>query len=184
MNEINNEIVHAFKHTLASLLAAISLLEKGGKKAAPSDKMFEQMLTDYRNCVERGRRALNEYESGTSSGTELKTVRAERDRAMQACQRLGERLVQMENRHAGDLEELAYLKESHHAMSECIGMYSIGADDVAEKFRKKVNDIYDARLEQVTKKTVNALMDEPVELGFISSRGMGDVSDDTEEDQC
>jgi hypothetical protein len=33
----------------ASLAAAISLLEKGGKKAAPSDKMFEQMLTDYRN---------------------------------------------------------------------------------------------------------------------------------------
>ena len=34
-------------HAVASLRAAISLLEKGGKKAAPSDKMFAQMLKDY-----------------------------------------------------------------------------------------------------------------------------------------
>lgn len=42
----------------ASLAAAISLLEKGGKKAAPSDKMFEQMLIDYRRALEDGRTAL------------------------------------------------------------------------------------------------------------------------------
>ena len=39
------------------LLAAISLLEKGGKKAAPSDKMFEIMLDDYRRSVEEARAA-------------------------------------------------------------------------------------------------------------------------------
>ena len=42
----------------ASLAAAISLLEKGGKKAAPSDKMFAQMLDDYRASLARARAAL------------------------------------------------------------------------------------------------------------------------------
>jgi hypothetical protein len=36
----------------ASLAAAISLLERGGKKAAPSDKMFAIMLNDYRRSLE------------------------------------------------------------------------------------------------------------------------------------
>lgn len=43
---------------LASLAAAISLLERGGKKAAPSDKMFKQMLSDYRKSLEEARAAL------------------------------------------------------------------------------------------------------------------------------
>jgi hypothetical protein len=45
----------------ASLAAAISLLERGGraaKKAAPSDKMFDQMLTDYRKSLSSARTAL------------------------------------------------------------------------------------------------------------------------------
>lgn len=44
----------------ASLAAAISLLERGGKaakKAAPSDKMFDQMLVDYRTSLEAWRAA-------------------------------------------------------------------------------------------------------------------------------
>jgi hypothetical protein len=41
----------------ASLVAAVSLLRRGGKKAAPSDRMFEQMLLDYENSIERGRAA-------------------------------------------------------------------------------------------------------------------------------
>ena len=48
---------------MRSLAAAISLLERGGKqakKAAPSDKMFDQMLVDYRNSLERGCAALAE----------------------------------------------------------------------------------------------------------------------------
>ena len=42
----------------SSLAAAISLLRRGGKKAAPSDKMFEQMLLDYEAALERTRAAL------------------------------------------------------------------------------------------------------------------------------
>jgi hypothetical protein len=36
----------------AALSAAISLLERGGREAAPSDKMFEQMLVDYKNSLD------------------------------------------------------------------------------------------------------------------------------------
>lgn len=46
---------------MASLAAAISLLERGGKlakKAAASDKMFDQMLTDYRKSLAVARAAL------------------------------------------------------------------------------------------------------------------------------
>ena len=45
----------------ASLAAAISLLERGGKaakKAAPSDLMFDQMVRDYTASLERARAAL------------------------------------------------------------------------------------------------------------------------------
>ena len=45
-------------HTAASLAAAISLLERGGKKAAASDKMFAQMLTDYRKTLDAARAHL------------------------------------------------------------------------------------------------------------------------------
>jgi len=50
----------AFTQVLASLAAAISLLERGGKKAAASDRMFEQMLDDYRAALEAGRNALSQ----------------------------------------------------------------------------------------------------------------------------
>ncbi len=42
----------------ASLSAAISLLQRGGKKAAPSDKMFNQMLADYNLSLDRFRTTL------------------------------------------------------------------------------------------------------------------------------
>jgi hypothetical protein len=45
---------------LASLVAAHSLLKRGGKKAAPSDKMFEQMLCDYDATITRARAVLGE----------------------------------------------------------------------------------------------------------------------------
>ena len=48
----------ALKDVLASLAAAHSLLSRGGKKAAASDKMFEIMLSDYEKSIERGRAAL------------------------------------------------------------------------------------------------------------------------------
>jgi len=44
---------------MASLAAAISLLERGGKKAAPSNKMFAQMLVDYKRALEDARAALS-----------------------------------------------------------------------------------------------------------------------------
>lgn len=49
---------------LASLVAAISLLERGGKKAAASDTMFNQMLLDYKAAVTVGRKALRRMRGG------------------------------------------------------------------------------------------------------------------------
>jgi len=46
--------------TGASLAAAISLLEHGGRKAAASDKMFEIMLEDYRAALSEARALLKE----------------------------------------------------------------------------------------------------------------------------
>lgn len=43
----------------ASLAAAISLLERSPKTAAPSNKMFDQMLKDYRASLERARAYLS-----------------------------------------------------------------------------------------------------------------------------
>jgi hypothetical protein len=49
----------ALVDTLAHLVAAHSLLERGGKKAAASDKMFAQMLLDYAASIARGRAAID-----------------------------------------------------------------------------------------------------------------------------
>jgi hypothetical protein len=43
---------------LASLVAAVSLLKRGPKYAAPSDKMFDLMILDYERTIERGRAYL------------------------------------------------------------------------------------------------------------------------------
>jgi hypothetical protein len=56
----------------ASLAAAISLLERGGRKASPSDKMFEHMLSDYRGSLSRARQALSSqgrHEGGEDSSS-------------------------------------------------------------------------------------------------------------------
>lgn len=50
----------ALIRTAASLVAAISLLERGGKKAAASDTMFAAMLKDYQAAVDKARAALNQ----------------------------------------------------------------------------------------------------------------------------
>jgi hypothetical protein len=54
--------VEAAIDTCASLAAAISLLDRGGKKAAPSNKMFDQMMADYRASLERTRTTLTELD--------------------------------------------------------------------------------------------------------------------------
>lgn len=50
---------------IASLAAAISLLERTpkAKKAAASDKMFDQMLDDYRRALANARDAISEVRS-------------------------------------------------------------------------------------------------------------------------
>lgn len=52
--------VEAGVDVAASLNAAISILERGGKKAAASDKMFAQMLVDYNASLDRLRNTLAE----------------------------------------------------------------------------------------------------------------------------
>ena len=48
---------------LATATAAHSLLSRGGKRAAPSDMMFLQMLSDYEASITRARAALAAKES-------------------------------------------------------------------------------------------------------------------------
>lgn len=57
------ELEEALIKTGASLAAAISLLEHGGRKAAASDKMFEIMLEDYRAALSEARALLKEPEN-------------------------------------------------------------------------------------------------------------------------
>lgn len=52
------ELDAALVDVTARLVAAVSLLERGGKKAAPSNRMFNQIIVDYKNCIERSRAAL------------------------------------------------------------------------------------------------------------------------------
>ena len=51
-------LVEAHKQVLASLVASVSLLERGGKKAAASDRIFDLMLNDYHTAIDSGRAAL------------------------------------------------------------------------------------------------------------------------------
>lgn len=53
-----------FKDVVVSLAAAISLLKASPKTGAPSSKMFNQMLKDYRRALHRARKAYNEYAQG------------------------------------------------------------------------------------------------------------------------
>lgn len=50
----------ALIHSGGALAAAISLLEHGPKTAAPSDKMFDQMLIDYNKALDTARATLKE----------------------------------------------------------------------------------------------------------------------------
>jgi len=63
----NAKLREALIDTTASLVASVSLLEHGGKKAAPSDTMFAQMLVDYKNSIDRARAALEAAEAAAWS---------------------------------------------------------------------------------------------------------------------
>lgn len=58
----------ALRGATASLVAAVSLLKRGSKKAAPSDKMFDQMILDYEKSIEEARAALSGSGSGWRDG--------------------------------------------------------------------------------------------------------------------
>ena len=53
------DLYEALKNTTAHLVAAHSLLQSGGQKAAASNTMFEIMLKDYEKSIEVGRAALS-----------------------------------------------------------------------------------------------------------------------------
>lgn len=52
----------ALKDAIPSLAAAISLLEQGGKQDVGSDRMFAQMIADYRKSLTEARAALTSQE--------------------------------------------------------------------------------------------------------------------------
>lgn len=65
--------------TAASLAASISILERTpkAKKAAPSDRMFDTMLSDYRNALDAARAALDQPARFTVNGAECMVVPVE-----------------------------------------------------------------------------------------------------------
>ena len=54
LTEQRDKAVEGLEDVLAHLMAANSLLSRSPKKGAPSNKMFDQMLADYRASEERG----------------------------------------------------------------------------------------------------------------------------------
>lgn len=59
------EMAEVLMGTTVSLIAAISLLERGGKKAASSDRMFAHMLSDYQKSVDEARALLARIRGNT-----------------------------------------------------------------------------------------------------------------------
>ena len=55
---VGPQLLKALEDTTVHLIAATSLLSRSSKKAAPSNKMFDQMLIDYNNSAARGRAAI------------------------------------------------------------------------------------------------------------------------------
>lgn len=60
----DNTLLESFKEVLAYLVAATSLLKAGGKKAAPSNKMFDIMVADYEKAIEAGRATYKRLTEG------------------------------------------------------------------------------------------------------------------------
>jgi len=56
------ELLEALKNVTVHLIAAHSLLERGGKKAAASDTMFALMLDDYEKSFKIGKAAIAKAE--------------------------------------------------------------------------------------------------------------------------
>lgn len=61
-----DELLAALKNVTVHLIAAHSLLKSGGKKAAASNKIFDQMLADYERSFEIGRAAWEKATGGAA----------------------------------------------------------------------------------------------------------------------
>lgn len=61
-----DRLVEAAKDALAALVAAHSLLSRSPKTAAPSNQMFDTMLSDYAAAITRTRAALTSTEDRTN----------------------------------------------------------------------------------------------------------------------
>ena len=76
MSAETEKLLAVLKDVTAHLVAAHSLLTRtadfGGKKAAPSNKMFDQMLIDYEASANRGRAALGINQRGNQPDGVLK----------------------------------------------------------------------------------------------------------------
>jgi hypothetical protein len=57
-----DELLDTLTDTTAHLVAAVTLLARGGEKAAASDQMFLQMLDDYTKSFERGMAVIKQAE--------------------------------------------------------------------------------------------------------------------------
>ena len=66
--EVSDKLEKALKDTLSHLVAAASLLSRSPKTAAPSNKMFDQMVVDYKAATMRSRAALAEVAAIRSKG--------------------------------------------------------------------------------------------------------------------
>ena len=60
LDEQQRQLLAALKDVLSSLVAAHSLLERGGRRAAASDTMFRVMLDDYQRSIEHGRAVVRD----------------------------------------------------------------------------------------------------------------------------
>ena len=148
----------AFVAALASLAAAISLLERTprSKKAAASDKMFDQMIVDYKKALEEGRAALSAspvaQEPVATKKVYIKPLRT---------------IVEIQTAYADQIRD--WLNTSPPATPA-----GVGADEIARVFVrwKKSKNLHESLAAQSIEKELLALL----------SRA-GDQSNSTHEEQ-
>lgn len=121
--------------TLASLVAAVSLLERGGKKAAASDKMFGIMLDDYRRSADRARAALEAKPSATSRSSPM----TEREKLIEAMARA---LVAAEYaRNPSHKTQISYARDDARAALAAIEAQAVVMPkEATEEMVKAVDD--------------------------------------------
>lgn len=66
LHAVNQELLGALRNVTVHLIAAHSLLQRGGKKAAASNTIFSMMLADYEKSFEVGRAAVAKATGGAA----------------------------------------------------------------------------------------------------------------------